>query len=175
MHSKTLSKVIIQCTVHHIVHLQYTFSRTYECQGFWHGYGDKGRWVKYWARWDSWISPSHGLFSIGTCFETYEPFISLIFKFLRGRGKPWILNKLIKGYNCNVQVWHGIKLEIIFEPWKKEAACFCKTSVFTYMTLCHVFRQTVVWLANKVQCTNICLFYMKHVHPPFWCFQCVTV
>jgi len=45
MHSKTLStlnKVIIKCTVHYIVHLQCTLSRslspslTYESKGFWH-------------------------------------------------------------------------------------------------------------------------------------------
>jgi hypothetical protein len=44
-------------------------------------YGDKGRWVKYWACLGCWISPCYGPFSFGERFETYEPFISLIFKF----------------------------------------------------------------------------------------------
>jgi hypothetical protein len=30
------------------------------------------------------------MFSLGTRFETYEPFISLIFQFFSGRGKPRI-------------------------------------------------------------------------------------
>jgi hypothetical protein len=46
-----------------------------------HGYGDKGRWVKYWARLGCWISPWYGPFLLCTPFETYEPFISLIFNF----------------------------------------------------------------------------------------------
>jgi hypothetical protein len=45
------------------------------------GYGSKGRWVKYWARLGCWISPCYSPFSIGARFETYEPFIYLIFNF----------------------------------------------------------------------------------------------
>jgi hypothetical protein len=37
-----------------------------------------------------WISPCYGLFSLGARFETYEPFIYLIFNFWWGRGKPQI-------------------------------------------------------------------------------------
>jgi len=37
-----------------------------------------------------WISPSYGPFSLGARFETYESFISLIFQFFSGRGKPRI-------------------------------------------------------------------------------------
>jgi hypothetical protein len=44
-------------------------------------YGDKERWVKYWARVGCWISPCYCSFSLGARFETYEPFISLIFQF----------------------------------------------------------------------------------------------
>jgi hypothetical protein len=44
-------------------------------------YGDKGRTVKYWARLGCWISSCYGPFSLGARFESYEPFISLIFKF----------------------------------------------------------------------------------------------
>jgi hypothetical protein len=47
-------------------------------------YGGKERWVKYWARLGCWISPCYGPFSLGGRFETYEPFISLISKFLGG-------------------------------------------------------------------------------------------
>jgi len=38
---------------------------------------DKGRWVKYCAHLGCWTSPCYGPFSHGTCFETYELFISL--------------------------------------------------------------------------------------------------
>jgi hypothetical protein len=31
------------------------------------------------ARFDCWISPCYGPFSLGARFETYEPFISLTF------------------------------------------------------------------------------------------------
>jgi hypothetical protein len=33
-------------------------------------------------------------------FETYEPFIFLIFIFVSGRGKPWIPNRQIQGHAC---------------------------------------------------------------------------
>jgi hypothetical protein len=36
------------------------------------------------------ISPCYGPFSLGARFETYEPFISLIFQFFSGGGKPRI-------------------------------------------------------------------------------------
>jgi hypothetical protein len=37
-----------------------------------------------------WISPCYGLFSPDARFETYEPFISLMFQILGGRDKLWI-------------------------------------------------------------------------------------
>jgi hypothetical protein len=37
---------------------------------------------KYWARLGCWISPCYGTFWLGARFETYEPFISLIFQFV---------------------------------------------------------------------------------------------
>jgi hypothetical protein len=49
------------------------------------GYGDKGRFVKYWARLGCWISPFYGPFSLGARFETYKLFIYLIFHFLGPR------------------------------------------------------------------------------------------
>jgi hypothetical protein len=36
------------------------------------------------------ISPCYGPFLLGVHFETYETFISLIFKFFSGHSKPWI-------------------------------------------------------------------------------------
>jgi hypothetical protein len=38
-----------------------------------------------------WISPCYGPFSLGARYDTYEPFISSIFKFFSGRGKPQIV------------------------------------------------------------------------------------
>ena len=49
-----------------------------------HGYGDKGRWVKYWVHLGCRISPCYGLFSLGARFETYEAFISLILQIFFG-------------------------------------------------------------------------------------------
>jgi hypothetical protein len=37
-----------------------------------------------------WISPCYGPFSLGTRFETYEPFISLIFQIVSGCSAPQI-------------------------------------------------------------------------------------
>jgi hypothetical protein len=48
--------------------------------------------MKYWARLGCWILQVYSQFSLGARFETYEPFISLIFQFFSGRGKPRILN-----------------------------------------------------------------------------------
>jgi hypothetical protein len=41
-----------------------------------------------------WISPRYGQFSLGAHFETYEPFIPLIFTFFSGRGKPQIIESV---------------------------------------------------------------------------------
>jgi hypothetical protein len=46
-----------------------------------HEYRGKGRRVKYWALLSDWISPRYGLFLLGSRFETYEPFISLVLPF----------------------------------------------------------------------------------------------
>jgi hypothetical protein len=79
--------------------------------------GTKGKWLKYWARLGSWISACYGPFYngarlgcwISACygpfyngarFETYEPFISLIFIFFSGGGEPRILNQWIRGHTC---------------------------------------------------------------------------
>jgi hypothetical protein len=35
-------------------------------------------------------SPCFGTFSLGGCFETYEPFISLVFPVFSGDGELWI-------------------------------------------------------------------------------------
>jgi hypothetical protein len=64
------------------------------------GYGGKGRLVTYLGRLDHWILPCPGPFSLGTHFETYESFISLIFNFFFPvfRSKPRILNHWIVGH-----------------------------------------------------------------------------
>jgi len=51
-----------------------------------------GKKVKHWVRFGCWISTCYGLFSLGTRFETYEPFISLIFQTFwgpRSTAKNW--------------------------------------------------------------------------------------
>ena len=86
------------------------------------GYGDKGRWVKYWVSLGCWISPCYCPFSLGAHFETYEPFISLFFQFFfSGRGKPLITESADMGvwlylfvvYRRTVSVAHSIQLRII--------------------------------------------------------------
>ena len=56
--------------------------------------GDKGSWVKYWACLGCWISPCYGPFWLGARFETYELFISLIFKLFSGRSISYITETL---------------------------------------------------------------------------------
>jgi hypothetical protein len=63
-------------------------------------YRGKGRCVKYWARLGCRISPCYSPFLLGSSFETYEPFSSLIFQFFSGRGEPQILNQWIQGHSC---------------------------------------------------------------------------
>jgi hypothetical protein len=43
-----------------------------------------------WACLGCWISQCYGPFLLGAHFETYEPFISLIFQFFLSRSKPQI-------------------------------------------------------------------------------------
>jgi hypothetical protein len=52
--------------------------------------GTKENKVKYSARLGCLISPCDGPFSLGPCFEIYEPFIYLILQFFLGRGDPRI-------------------------------------------------------------------------------------
>jgi hypothetical protein len=64
-------------------------------------YGGKGRWVKYWACLGCWISPRYGPSSLGARFETYKPFISLIFNFFfspRWTADNWKCGYCISGY-----------------------------------------------------------------------------
>jgi hypothetical protein len=90
---KGFNKVIIKWTVHYIVHLQCTFSlsRMYESKGFWCfsvGTGtkeDESTWRIWAARFHHVTSHSH-LAHV----SKHEPFISLIFNFFSGHGKPWI-------------------------------------------------------------------------------------
>jgi hypothetical protein len=66
-----------------------------------HEYGGRGRWVKYWAHLGCWISPHYRPFSLGRRFETYEPFIPLIFQFYFGprwTAGNWNRRYWISGY-----------------------------------------------------------------------------
>jgi hypothetical protein len=53
------------------------------------------------------ILPYNGLYSLGMCFETYELFISLIFRFFFGHGKPQILKQRTQGhaYTFKKLIW----------------------------------------------------------------------
>jgi hypothetical protein len=42
-------------------------------------------------------------FSLGERFQTYEPFIALIFHFFSGRGKPRILDQWIWGHDSTTK------------------------------------------------------------------------
>jgi hypothetical protein len=55
-----------------------------------HQYGDQGRLVKYWVCLGCWSLPCCSTFSLVACFETYEQFISLSFRFFSGRGKSQV-------------------------------------------------------------------------------------
>jgi hypothetical protein len=53
-------------------------------------------------------------FSLGACFETYEPFTFLIFKLFPGNGKEqitetWILNQWIRGHTCSMKTTNSQK------------------------------------------------------------------
>jgi hypothetical protein len=45
----------------------------------------------------------YGPFSLGGSFETYEPFISLIFEFFSGRGNSRLLNQWMREQACMVR------------------------------------------------------------------------
>jgi hypothetical protein len=80
---------------------------------FWHGYRDKRRWNDYWARLGCWISSCYGPFSLCMHFETYEPFVCLIYQFFPGRSKPWILNQRNWGHNCIVYIMLYASLQFL--------------------------------------------------------------
>jgi hypothetical protein len=102
-------------------------------------YGGKGRWVKYWARLGCWISPCYRLSSLGARFETYESFISLIFKFFFGQrytADNWNLGYWISGYGgTTVLSFHGLVdtrrtpirsssvLIKIYSTWQSKRVC----------------------------------------------------
>jgi hypothetical protein len=97
-------------------------------------YGEKGRWVKYWKRLGSWISPCYGPFSLGGRFETFEPFICLIFPIsFSSRGEPRILNQLIRGHTCTILcptfLWMLTNLVYL---WRYYLGCYQCLSIFRY-------------------------------------------
>jgi hypothetical protein len=88
-------------------------------------YGGKGTWVKCWVRLGCWISPFKGPFSLGARFETYEPFISLIFNFFRGA-----LNRgcWISGYGGHDCIYHRLR-------WNEELI-WVLTNSNSFMSIC---------------------------------------
>ena len=92
------------------------------------GWGDKGRWVKYWAHLGCWTSPCYGLFWLGVSFETYELFISLIFDFFfraainRGYGDLPVLASSYQPWcphGTTLLPLDGFSLNLIFETFSK--------------------------------------------------------
>jgi hypothetical protein len=59
-------------------------------------------------------------------FEPYEQFISLIFKFFLGRGKPRILTQQIRGHACT---WNLIQQQILTQKntWTQEGGSSRRT------------------------------------------------
>jgi hypothetical protein len=49
--------------------------------------------VMYWARLGFWISPCYGRFPLSGRFETYEPFIFLVFQLFSGRRETRLFNQ----------------------------------------------------------------------------------
>jgi hypothetical protein len=113
-----LNKVIIKCIVHCIVHLQCTLFLSLSLSLVYMNvrasdisawvWGQRKMRVKYRACLGCWISPCYGPFSLGTCFETYEKFISLISQFFcgewgcgRGSGKPGSSVGIATGYRLD--------------------------------------------------------------------------
>jgi hypothetical protein len=66
--------------------------------------GGKEGWIKYLGAFGLLDFTMLGPFSLCARFETYEKFISLIFKFFSGRGKPRILNQRLRGHDCTYLV-----------------------------------------------------------------------
>jgi hypothetical protein len=101
------------------------------------GYGGKGRWVKYWARLVCWISRLYGPFSLGSRFETYKPFVSLIFQFFSGRGKLRVLYQRILGHAYN----------------------FISLSALKWCYICiYVLKNAIQWRIHKTKVTYVHLF-----------------
>jgi hypothetical protein len=65
------------------------------------------------------ISPSYGPFSLGARFETYEPYISLVFKFFSERSKPLITeNKDTESVDTGARLYLVYSLHAILVPRK---------------------------------------------------------
>jgi hypothetical protein len=69
-----------------------------------------------WVRAQRKLSQVLGAFGLlGARFETYEQFISLIFNFFPGRGKPRILNQSIRRHDCTcIRNFVKVKVKVKF-------------------------------------------------------------
>jgi hypothetical protein len=103
-----------------------------------HWYGEKGRWVKYCVHLGCWISPCYGLFSLGACLETYEPFISLIFQFLFG------LWSTADNWNCRYWIsrYGGTTVHVFIAETVFESDC--------HWLSCCTFSKPVDWYNSNV-------------------------
>ena len=92
------------------------------------GTGDKGKMSQVLGVLGCWISPCNGPFSLEARFETYEPFISLIFHIFSDSGKPRILNPRIWRSACTVfSVLASNK-----ESWEVIRVCVCGGGFLVY-------------------------------------------
>jgi hypothetical protein len=73
------------------------------------------------------ISSCYGPLLLGARFETYEPFISLILKFILVHGKLRMLNQQIQGHDCggcqkNVYTFYIIMVAICSRMFTQKMA-----------------------------------------------------
>jgi hypothetical protein len=130
------------------------------------GYGDKARWVKYWARLGCLILPCYGPFPLGGRFETYEPFISLISFFQTAVNREcWISG--IWGNDCYVKMQFGVSLRrsisfthYLFILLRPEGSWTTPTLAYILFPLLHV--------TDSPHITNLCKFYKTHYLIILW-------
>ena len=90
--------------------------------------------IKYCAHLGCWISPCYGPFSLGARFETYEPFISLIFQIVSGRDKQLRLNPRIRRFACIWKQPYQIKIAFLTKLMQIKAGNACYHSVQNFLS-----------------------------------------
>jgi len=89
---------------------------------------------KYWAHLGCWISPCYCPFSLVVRFETYEPFISLIFQVFSGHGKLQTTEttdtgvRKILNLHCTCRTWISSTVCIIISgarQWIHSTIIWC--------------------------------------------------